>query len=46
MTVPDRFPREADVPAGKESTVSVSETAVAGPAIAVTRFRAFFSILE
>lgn len=36
MTVPDRFPREADVPAGEESTVPVSETAVASPAIAVT----------
>lgn len=36
MTVRDRFPREADVPAAEESTVPVSETAVASPAIAVT----------
>jgi len=36
MTVPDRFPREADVPAGEESTLPVSETAVASHAIAVT----------
>jgi hypothetical protein len=36
MTVPDRFAREADVPAGEESTVPVSETADASPAIAVT----------
>jgi hypothetical protein len=36
MTVPDRLPSEAVVTAGEESTVSVSETAVAGPAFAVT----------
>ena len=36
MTVPDRFRREADVPAGEESTVPMSETAVASPAVAVT----------
>jgi hypothetical protein len=36
MTVPDRFPSEAVVPAGVESTVPVSETAVAGPAFAIT----------
>jgi hypothetical protein len=36
MTIPDRFPREADVPAGEKSTVPVSETAVANPPIAVT----------
>jgi hypothetical protein len=36
LTVADRFPREADVPAREESTVPVSETAVASPAIAVT----------
>jgi hypothetical protein len=36
MTAPDRFPREAGVPAAKDPAVAVSETAVASPAIAVT----------